>query len=274
MNKKIITVLLGAGLLLTACGNEKVPVVEKKPVAADPSLIVTINEDSTPAEALATIGKEVTVTYFSGFGKKTNYATLANFNSVSCDETGVQFKNYPAYEMAPLGIDTKAYEFLAKYVSLNYQKSGTDYYVRDTMSKGAEFVKNNTFTGKMLPYFSDLESIYGVRAPSLCNILNGLPSKLENKMTPFDDTVNFEDKATISKLLSDPKSLAKGYVVSFDKLKNTGTKLEGAKSMFWLNKDTKSSNVLGGVVIYDKDGKTIASFMSISTLPKKLDSAI
>ena len=274
MNKKIITVLLGAGLLLTACGNEKVPVVEKKPVAADPSLIVTINEDSTPAQALATIGKEVTVTYFSGFDKKTNYATLANFNSVTCDETGVQFKDYPSYSIAPLGIEAKAYAFLAKYISLNYQKSGTDYYVRDTMSKGAEFVKNNTFTGKMLPYFPDLESIYGVKAPGLCNIVNGLSSKLESNMANFDKTVNFEDKDTIQKNLADPKGLSVGYVINFDKLKNTGTKLEGAKAMFWLNKDNQKGSKLGGIIIYNQEGLTIASLMFLSPVPQKLDSAI
>ena len=274
MNKKIIVVLLGSGLLLTACGNEKTVRDADKPKPDAANLIVTITEASTPAQVLATLDKEVVLTFFSGIDKKSNNATVASFNLETCNETGVQFKDYPSLSIAPLGIDAKAFKVLSDYTYVNYQSSGTDFYIKDSKVKGSKFVKNNALSGSTLPNFEGLESIYGKKAPTECNIITSLASKLESKISKYDDTVNFEDKATISKNVVEAKDIVKGFVANFDKAKNTGTVLEGAKVMFWVSNEAKASNKLGGIIIYDKDGKTIGSFISFAPLPTQLEKAI
>ena len=110
--------------------------------------------------------------------------------------------------------------------------------------------------------------------PTECNIITSLASKLESKISKYDDTVNFEDKATISKNVVEAKDIVKGFVANFDKAKNAGTVLEGAKVMFWVSNEAKASNKLGGIIIYDKDGKTIGTFISFAPLPAQLEKAI
>lgn len=274
MNKKLIVLLIGSGMLLTACGNEKTTRVADKPKEDAANLIVTITEASTPADLIATLDKEATLTYFSGIDKKSNNATVASFNTETCDEIGVQFKDYPSLSIAPLGIDAKAFKSLSAYTSVNYQSSGSDFYVKNSKIKGSKFTKDNALSGGILPNFEGLESIYGKKAPTECNIVTSLASKLESKISKFDDTLNFEDKVNISKNLVEAKDIVKGYVANFDGSKNSGTILEGAKVMFWVSNDEKASNKLGGIIIYDKNGKTIGSFISLAPLPAELEKAI
>ena len=221
MNKKLIISFIAVGLLLTACGNSKSTTVKIK-TTPTPAAGVIITDSSTSSDILGTLPAHSVISYFTGLDKTTNNALVAEFTSSNCIETGVQFKNYPTYSMVPLGIDTKAFDFLSKYKYVNYQSTASDFWVKDGMSTTAKFVKDDSYKGKMLPVFADLESLYGSSAPTVCNIFAGLKAKLEPTIVPFDDTYNFEDKANAQKQIADPKNKdkIKVYVASFDSLKN------------------------------------------------------